>query len=438
MGFEDLIITPLYLILFYILAYILKPYVTDRFTKQFFLPALTLKFFGAIALGLIYEFYYGYGGDTFNYYYKPGALISNSFWTSPVVWLKLLISNGEYDPTTFGVASRIFTYSDQPTFFVARFVGLFGVVSFNSYYSIALFFAAFSFSGVWALYLSFYKLYPKLRLHFAIACLFLPSLWFWGSGILKDTITFGALGWLVFALFSIIIHKNYSIWNFLVALVASFVIYSIKIYILLCLVPPLIYWVVFRYAKQFRNPAIKIMLFPFLLILTVGGGYFAIREIGENNPRYSLETLSYTAESTARWLAYVGEQSGGSIYTLGDYDFSIGGIIRKIPFAIWTSLFRPHLWEAGNPVMFLSALENFFLFIVMVYTLWKIGFVNFFKRISLNPFLGFCFIFSLTFAFAIGFSTYNFGSLVRYRIPLIPFFLGGLFVLNHFDQRENS
>jgi len=34
----------------------------------------------------------------------------------------------------------------------------------------------------------------------------------------------------------------------------------------------------------------------------------------------------------------------------------------------------------------------------------------------------FCFSFSLLFAFALGFSTSNFGALVRFRIPFLPFF----------------
>ncbi|NNF02533.1 MAG: hypothetical protein HKN22_07590 [Bacteroidia bacterium] len=40
----------------------------------------------------------------------------------------------------------------------------------------------------------------------------------------------------------------------------------------------------------------------------------------------------------------------------------------------------------------------------------------------------FCIIFSLFFAFSVGLSTSNFGSLVRYKIPLLPFFVAALFI----------
>ncbi|MFT6828639.1 MAG: hypothetical protein ACI9GZ_003758, partial [Bacteroidia bacterium] len=40
-----------------------------------------------------------------------------------------------------------------------------------------------------------------------------------------------------------------------------------------------------------------------------------------------------------------------------------------------------------------------------------------------DPFLVFCLIFSILFAFAVGVSTANFGTLMRYKIPMMPFFL---------------
>ena len=78
--------------------------------------------------------------------------------------------------------------------------------------------------------------------------------------------------------------------------------------------------------------------------------YFALVQVGEDNQRYSLETISATAEIT--------EKQGGSGYTLGDFDYSPSGMIRKIPLAINVSLFRPYLWEVKNPVMLLSAIES--------------------------------------------------------------------------------
>ena len=45
-------------------------------------------------------------------------------------------------------------------------------------------------------------------------------------------------------------------------------------------------------------------------------------------------------------------------------------------------------------------------------------------------------IFSLFFAFAVGISTSNFGSLVRYRIPLLPFYVSSLVIIRYMYEKE--
>ena len=120
---------------------------------------------------------------------------------------------------------------------------------------------------------------------------------------------------------------------------------------------------------------------------------------------------------------------GGAVYTLGDFDYSPAGMLRKLPLAINVTLFRPYLWEVNNPVMLLSALESLALFLFTLYVFYKRGVGATFKAIGSNPFLLFCFVFSLSFAFAVGIATYNFGSLVRYKIPLLPFYVAALLVL---------
>jgi hypothetical protein len=180
------------------------------------------------------------------------------------------------------------------------------------------------------------------------------------------------------------------------------------------------------------------MVLPVSLFILLGSGYFTVREIGEENRRYNLENLTQTAEATARWLTYVSLREEGSAYTLGDFDYSATGILKKTIPAIWVTLFRPYVWEVRNPVMALSALESltlflFFLFVIFV-MLWKRSVGKIFRQ----PVITFCLFFALTFSFAVGISTYNFGSLVRYKIPVMPFFLIGLFLILYYAKRPRK
>ncbi len=47
-------------------------------------------------------------------------------------------------------------------------------------------------------------------------------------------------------------------------------------------------------------------------------------------------------------------------------------------------------------------------------------------------------MFSIFLAFAIGISTSNFGSLVRYKIPAMPFYVASLFIINHYNKLRDK
>jgi hypothetical protein len=202
-------------------------------------------------------------------------------------------------------------------------------------------------------------------------------------------------------------------------------------------VPAAILWVFTSRLSGYRNFIVKIMIAPVIIAASAGIGYYTVSKISENNSRYRIENLANAAKVTAEWIHYVSVKSGGSAYTLGDFDYSPVGMARKLPMAIWVTLYRPYLWEAHNIVMLLSALESLALLILTLYVIMKSG-TAFFRLMITKPVLLFCFSFALVFAFAVGISTYNFGSLVRYKIPMIPFFVMGLFIILDYVKKVKT
>jgi hypothetical protein len=47
-------------------------------------------------------------------------------------------------------------------------------------------------------------------------------------------------------------------------------------------------------------------------------------------------------------------------------------------------------------------------------------------------------IFTLIFAYAIGLTSANFGTLVRYKIPCMPFYLMGLYMIQYVAKRQKA
>jgi hypothetical protein len=418
-------------------GFLIRPVFSSPSTRNFFIPALAFKFIGAIALGLIYQFYYG-GGDTFTYHTHGSHWIWEAFMDDPVIGLKLFTQEpGNYNGETYAYSSKIWMFRDRASMAVIKLAAAFDLFTFSTYSSTALFFALFAFSGQWALFQISQKLFPDKTKWLAISILFVPSVVFWGSGILKDSITLAALCWMSYSLFRIFQFNKFSPLNFFIIVFMAWVIYAIKIYILLCFIVAASIYLYFRYISRVRNTVIKLMIAPILISIFLGGGYYALESVAEDDSRYALDKLGETAMITAYdirygWGARHGDNSG---YTLGELDGSLGSLIRLAPAGIIVTLFRPWLWEVKNPLMLLAALESLAFLLITLWVLYKTPIRDLIKKIN-TPVVLFCLSFALMFAFAVGVSTYNFGTLMRYKIPVMPFY--SMFLVLVFPSKRDQ
>ncbi len=425
MGLQDLFITPIYIILLSFLAYLVRPLVTTPETRKYFLPALWVRFFGAIMLGVIYQFYYS-GGDTFNYWEHGSRWIWEAFLDDPWNGLRLLTtSGGTHFPETFEYSQHIWYYRDPNSYFIVRLAAFIDLFTFHTYSATALFFATFSFSGLWAMFSAVAKKYPMNVKWLALGILFFPSVVFWGSGILKDTVTLGALGWLTWGLIEIIELRQRNLKSVISILLSSWMIFSIKEYILICYVPLVFVWIYWKNIVAVKNLVLRVIIAPALIILFGTISSLLTFWVSSQNNKYAIENIAERAQITAYdirygWGARTGEGSG---YILGELDGSWQSMISLMPAAINVSLFRPYLWEVNNPLMLMSALES----IVILILSFVVVFNGRYNYLIQDPFLMFCLLFSLLFAFAVGVSTFNFGTLMRYKIPMIPYYLISLF-----------
>jgi hypothetical protein len=153
-----------------------------------------------------------------------------------------------------------------------------------------------------------------------------------------------------------------------------------------------------------------------------------LQSLGGSMDKFALDKAMQTAVVTQDDLKRE-EQYGSNNFDIGELDGSFGGFILKFPQATFAGLFRPMLIEARSPVMLLSGLENLLLLLLLFLTLLKVKIRLIFRLIRTTPILLFCFSFAILFAFMIGVTTPNFGALVRFKIPLMPFFTFGLMVI---------
>lgn len=428
MDLRDFIVAPLVLFVVYGLAYWLRPSFTDVVNRRYFIPALTAKIVGALAVGFIYQFYYG-GGDTFAYHTHGSRHIWNLIMESPVDGFNLLISNGELRPGIWKAANQIWYFGDPHSFFVIQVAAVFDLLTFSSYCGTAILFAVFSFVGGWMLFLTFYRYYPTIHRWIAFSVLFVPTVVFWGSGIFKDSLTLACLSIATFTFDYIFIRRRFSVLNIVGFVFACWVIFSIKKYILLTFLPAALIWLYMRNVSAIRSSVLRLILSPLIGVIALLITYYGVNTISESDARYNLSNLAETARITAYdirygWGARTGEGSG---YTLGELDGSWRSMISLAPAGINVSLFRPYLWEVKNPLMLMSAFESLLSLSATLFLLIRIR-LSILRYLS-NPQVLFCLVFALVFAFAVGVSTFNFGTLSRYKIPLMPYFCLALSII---------
>jgi hypothetical protein len=435
MELKDLLLTPLYLGLIYALAFAVRGRVTNVYTRKYFIPALTVKLAGAIALGLIYQFYYG-GGDTFNYY-SHVTIIYQAFGESFSVGVKLLTSTNKLDPAISRYTANMFWFGNNTEYFITRIAAVLSLFCFNTYSVLAVFFAVLSFTGIWAMYMTFAHVYPSAYKHLAVAVFFLPSVFFWGSGLMKDSLCLGALGWVFYGFYNTLIIKRNFLFSIIMGLLGAYLLVMVKVYILMSFMAPAIFWVFNENNNRIRSATVRLLLKPFFIVVGAAVGFLGATRLTEGDERFDVENIGERTRITQQAL-YYRTKDEGSGYNIGTIDGSLESIVRVAPQAVFTSLFRPFIWEARNPVMLLSALEAFWFTAFSLRILLRKGLFRSLKLISSRPILSFCFLFSIIFAVGVGTNSGNFGTLVRYKIPLMPFYLAALCILQADATKQSN
>lgn len=402
---------------------------------RFFLTGLSAKLFAVIVFSLLYYYYYD-GGDSTSYFFGAQSMRNMALHDPGEYLVQMLGDNSSrawhsYTPETKWPYQ--FMFYDPRVFAVIRVTSLLILFTFNSYLITNLLLASLSYLGVWACYRTFVSYFPEASWRLAIAFLFMPSVVFWGSPILKDTFTFGAACWWVHAVDEVFFKRRNVVSKSVAMFVSAGIIILIKPYIFMVLMPATVAWVGYSRVARLRNALVKFVLIPVFIVAAVGISMTVLQAMGGSFDKFALDkaltTIEVTQDDLSNEAAY-----GSNSFDLGAFDGTWTGVVSKFPIAVNATLFRPYLWESGNVVMMLSGLENLW---VLGFTLWvmlKAGPGFLLRSIGSVPLLLMCMVFALLFSFAIGVTTPNFGALVRFKIPMMPFYISGLYLVLYLSE----
>lgn len=420
--FIDYLLLPFYMAAIFFIAYQIRErrYPVGHPWRKYFLPGLMIKIGGAIFISLIYRYYYGWG-DTALYHWHA-KLINSAFDESPTKWYNLLFRIPEwYEGAYAKYVTKMDWYEAPAEYTVCTIVAILMIFTFNTFLPTAVILAAIAYSGIWALFRTFATKFPEHTKYIAIATLYIPSTIMWGSGIFKDTICMFSLGWMTYGAFRLLINRDFRFRTVAITIVAFLLLSTIKLYILIAFIPAIIFWILATYSHKIRNTFARFMMTAGIAAVCAIGFIVVMQKYSEVFGKYSLDRIAKTSYLISN---YIQEQSGdqGSAYNLGDIQPTAGGMLSKFPAAVNVTLFRPYIWETRKIMQFVNAIEATLFMLLTIKVFVSIGFRRFWKAVAKDPTIQFCLIFTLIFAFAVGISSGNFGTLSRYRIPCLPFF----------------
>ena len=429
----DLLLIPFFLAIIFSISYTLKNRNQFKIPEyNYFVKGLFFKLFGVSAFALTYLFYYN-GGDTTNYFIGAQCL-SKLFWLDFNSFYDITINNNlDYNNYSTLLENNLhppwYMWRDSKTFTVCRYVSVFCLLGFNSFLITSFLTAVFSYIGIWKLYRLFNILYPGNAKIFAYLILFLPTLVFWGGGIMKDSFVLGSTCWISFNFYKVFISRNKKLINLIFMVFNLTIILSLKPYVIISLVPGMLLWINSAYLKVIKNKVLKALSLPFLIGAILLTGFLLFENLSSSMGVYGgVETAIEQAQVIQDDLSRA-NQYGDNYYSIGKIEGSLSSLLRVAPLAIFTALFRPLFWEIGSPSMVLSALENSILLIFTIVILIRTNPYRLIKIIFKEPFVLYCFIFSLLMAYGVGIAGTNFGALVRYKTPLVPFFFTMMYII---------
>ncbi len=424
LSIYDALLAPIYffLFLFWVMRW-KKKYYAQSSVKKYILPAFILKSICCILLSFLYEFYYGYS-DAQNYY--SGAIeIWNATKQNPVYGLELVFKPFEACPAAaqeFGsyMSNPMFATSVVNMFKTAGFIGMF---CFGTYLPIALFISLLCFIGSWKIFMVFNEEFPAYSNKVAITCLFAPSFIFWGTNIMKDPLTIFGLG-LAFSSLYKLMRRRISFFILLELIAGSLVMLLYKSYVFYIFCFAGFCGLYTNYITHVSNrfqTLVKLMALITVVSLITLSFIFKV---------YLAEIISSGFLNEVTFIQTSQSLQGGSMYILPNVDdFSFFGIIRTYFNAINVALFRPYLWEVPNIIAIANALESFIVLVFTTYLLIKLKITGFFSIAFKNRLFSFALIFTLLLAPLAGLVSFNFGTLVRYKAPAVPFFYTYLLLL---------
>lgn len=368
--------------------------------KKFYWPTLLIKLLAGIALGVIYSTYYP-NSDTL-YFFNSAVHYSQQAHSDFTGYLNFLLSKSEG-----------YFLGEARTLFFVKITSVVALLTAN-YWIASLYFSLVSFLAAWWLTITIAQYFKGYELVALIAFLLFPSCIFWSSGIVKESLAMAGLFCITAVFLRMWMENKITVTRIVIVTLSIWVVWNLKYYYIGLAVPILLTaWLTKRIISFWKNKSfgIEILLWTGILITGLVGASLT-------HPNFFLSrVVKVVASNNASFLTTSASDNVIQYYHL---DASWFSMVTNAPWALFSGLFRPMIWEVDSILQVAASVENLILLILTICAIpsWR----NLKKsphRVLIISILAYSVILCVFLAL----STPNFGTLIRYRVGFLPFFV---------------
>jgi hypothetical protein len=365
--------------------------------------ALGLKLLAGVGLGMLYFDHYG-SGDTISYWHD-GVRIADLFRGDPIGSLTFF-----WDDSNLPDFTSLLQHQAPRSLFFSKFSGIAALMTLDTYWAMASVMSLLSFLGAWFLFRELEATWPSERNAAIIAVLFFPSVVFWSSGLIKESVGLASLYVLIALGLSANRGWTYGWKSIPLVLVALWIGWNLKYYwlgiFLPVAIPTLLVMMTINYRPAWRRYDLLLWTLLFALLL-----------VGATNSHPNFYTSRFLEVICENNLEFTRLSDPPRLVQYLNLEPTVPSILLNAPAALIAGLFRPFVWEAFNTLSLLASLENLMLLLLVIQALPAL------RSVFGSPnrvFVLSALVYVLLLTTFLALSTPNFGTLSRYRIGAVP------------------
>lgn len=358
-------------------------------------------------------------------YFDSSKVIYDAFWTNPSDFFTIMLGgdvSSEYFQENYlqhaGYWYKIYDsqiFNNNRT--MIRLNVVFRFFSLGSYHIHSLFMCFLSLVGLTALFKAFQPNFEKLEKLAFVGIFLIPSTMLWSSGVLKEGLLFLWLGLFLLFLRRTIDQFNWKYFSLLLLL--FYLMFVTKYYFLLALIPALIGLLLSQKWKK------TIAINYGIAITACLGLAFTISHFF---PDFDFVKLFVGKRNDM--ITHANAVNASSVFDSNRLANDFPALFAYSPRALFQAIVQPLPWKTSNPLAWFAFAE---MMIIL-----GVGTMCIMKRKRNLPFnwLYFLLLTILITLLIIGITTPVGGTLVRYRVPVLPLVV--VFFLIIFDPAQNQ